>query len=153
MKLAQGLNLMETTTSFHLSEHDLRKALGMLAAVWIDGSAHPAERLRLPAYAKAHGFPQHLPVLDGVDAKEVPKRLYDIARAMDVIERAGPEGEAPRVLVRYPADFSKITSKVSRVEVDRWPNGSTRSHRRGLSIMNSSSGDFMIETFTSGKER
>jgi hypothetical protein len=107
VKLAQGLNLMGAATSFHLSQHDLRKALGMLASVWIDSSTHHAERVRLPAYAKAQGFPQNLPVLDGVHDSEVPKRLYDIARAMEVIERTGFEEEARCVVVRVPIRLFK----------------------------------------------
>lgn len=102
VKLAQGLNLMEKATSFRLSEHDLRKALAILASAWLDSSTHPSERLRLPTYARDHGFPLQPPTLHGVPDKDVPRRLYDVARAMELIERAGPDADAQQIVARVP---------------------------------------------------
>lgn len=102
VKLAQALNLQRRVTSFQLSESDLRKALSSLADLWIQPSAHRSERVHLPRYARAHGFPQIQPVVSGITDEELPKRLYDAARTM-IVENSGQSGhQVPRVIIRLP---------------------------------------------------
>ncbi len=85
VKFARALNLQRARTGFHLSESDLRKTLSRLATLWMKDSHHPADRVRLPEYARAHGFPEHHPVISGVVESDVPRRLFEAAKAMELL--------------------------------------------------------------------
>jgi hypothetical protein len=103
-KLAQTLNLRAAVTSFRLSESDLRKVLSILADCWlVQGWDERAERANLPRYAREHGFSQHPPVVAGVTNEDLPKRLYDACRAMDLLQREPLNQQVARILVRAPA--------------------------------------------------
>jgi hypothetical protein len=75
-KLARSLNLAAPTTSFRLSEVDLRKALGLLTDRFLPTEHAHAERVRLPAYAREREFPFNPPAIKGIQEKDMPKRLY-----------------------------------------------------------------------------
>jgi hypothetical protein len=103
VKLAEALNLRSALTSFRLSVSDLRKVMSMLAGYWnVPDGDQRTERIHLPTYAQKQGFPQHPPAIAGWSDEELPKRLYDAARAMDLIEREPISGQIPRILVRAP---------------------------------------------------
>jgi hypothetical protein len=106
VKLAQALNVQKAVTSFQLSESDLRKVLSALASLWISESDPSMERVRLPNYAREHGFPPNQPVVIGLDDRELPKRLYDTCKAMELVQRDPIAGVVPRVLIRLPRRHS-----------------------------------------------
>ena len=92
VKLAQALNLAEPTTSFHLSEGDLRKTLSRLTDRLIGPGEKGVERVRLPEYARKHEFPLNPPIIAGISEKEVPKRLYTACSSLQLERRASING-------------------------------------------------------------
>lgn len=102
VKLAQALNLQTPITSFHLTESDLRKVLSSLADLWIESTADRSERVHLPRYARAQGFPQFQPVVAGVTDEELPKRLYDASKDIVLTADEPIEDGVPRAVVRLP---------------------------------------------------
>lgn len=104
VKFARALNLERPQTGFHLSESDLRKTLSRLASLWLKNSRHPADRVRLPEYARANGFPEHLPVVSGVDEDQVARRLFEAAKGMELVDATGISGLTHRV-VKLPLRF------------------------------------------------
>jgi hypothetical protein len=102
-RLAEMLNTLRGTTTFHLSESDLRKALSSLADLWIGKAEDQAERAQLPRRARERGFPRCQPVIVGIRDEDVPRRLYDICKAMTLHELAlAGEGGMGSLLVRLP---------------------------------------------------
>lgn len=115
VRLAQTLNLRSATTAFRLTESDLRKVLSMLADCWrVPTGDERADRVRLPQYARDHGFPWNPPVVQGFSDGQLPRRLYDAARAMELLERDRLGGELSRVIVRVPNRLFKRLHKGDR---------------------------------------
>ena len=102
VKLAQALNLRSADTTFQLTENDLRRVLSDLADLWLPDPEDKPERLHLPNYAKANGFPSSQPAVSGIEDHELPKRLYEIAKQLVLVDRGVKDDEVPTVVVRVP---------------------------------------------------
>lgn len=84
VNLAQALNFAVHKTSFSYTIHDLRRVLSTLAGRWLGTGHESPERVKLPDYARKHGFPSHMPVIEGILDSEMMRFLYNAIKNIDI---------------------------------------------------------------------
>jgi hypothetical protein len=90
--LAETLNLAQFITSFRLNPDDLRRVLATLARRWLGENHEPLERLKMPDYARSHGFTRCPPVINSLDHVQTPRALYHALQKIEIARQDDTAG-------------------------------------------------------------
>jgi hypothetical protein len=97
--LAEALNLARSVTSYRHTPDDLRRILSTLARRWLGENHEPAERVKLPEYARRNGFPRNPPYIVGLSGDAVSRMTYNLIQSAEIIRFDDLHG-IPKCLVR-----------------------------------------------------